>query len=119
MRLRGRVVDAPPPVERIPLSTDPEPPSTAVGPMPPRDWFHYNAKQAEALDRLERRLTSLEERLGESPAPIPASQEVAAQAVEARYTAPAGVVSPHVALNLHALREWIDVALQGGDVPRP
>jgi hypothetical protein len=48
---------------------------------PPRDWFHYNAKQAEALDRLERRLTSLEDRLGESPAPTTASQEVAAQAV--------------------------------------
>ena len=43
---RGKVVDAPPPA-------------------PPRDWFHYNARQAEALDRMERRLQAAEERVAD------------------------------------------------------
>jgi BMFP domain-containing protein YqiC len=43
---------------------------------PPRDWFHYNAKQAEALDRLERRVAALEAALAAgSQQPAAASQE--------------------------------------------
>lgn len=102
----------------IPTSTDPSPAT------PPRDWFHYNAKQAEALDRLSRRLAAIEQHLGITGSePVERPQEATQPAQDAaaaeRYVAPAGVVSPHVALNLRALREWIDVAIVGGDVPRP
>lgn len=87
----------------------------------PRDWFHHHATQAEALERLERRVRNLElwvtaQAQAEAAKPQEAAEDAAARD---RYTAPAGVVPPHVALNLRAIREWVDVALAGGDVPRP
>jgi hypothetical protein len=96
-------------------------PDHAVDPFdPPRDWLHYHAKNAEHVARLERRLALVEERVGITAGiTAPSPQEPVHAVEEPRYTHPAGVVPPHVALNLRALREWIDVALAGGDVPRP
>jgi hypothetical protein len=112
----------------------------------PRDAFHAQASTAERFARVERRLALVEERVGitggitaptpQEPAqprqsPPPGWQGGATYSpdeMSERYTPPAGVVPPHVALNLRALREWatedamralIDVALAGGDVPRP
>lgn len=98
----------------IPTSTDPSPAIPA-----PRDWFHHQAAQAERLDRLERRVRVLEAAARESGQPDATSTQADAQALEGRYTAPAGVVPPHVALNLRAIAEWVGVALAGGDVRRP
>ena len=113
----------------------------APAPDRPPDWFHHHAKQAERLDRLEARLRAVEDRTGITQGITSGSPETAVQeGMEGRYVHPAGVVPPHVQLNLRALLEWTDVsryrganaeaflphlqslvriALEGGDVPRP
>lgn len=80
------------------------------------------------LEEIYGRLRRLEAAAGITRPEPSASRETDAQALmdaaygqvaPERYTPPPGIVSPHVSLNLRAIREWIDVALAGGDVQRP